>query len=253
MKFDKLEKLLNEYHCLEDGIAVACGGTGGTKDVDAMSERLDELLAIPEVAERIQTEREEVQKRAKAGRLAGDLIFACVDLNVEKVRKSVSEGADVNVASSSWDLRGYTPLHIVYYILDKYKLVDNADAVKKAKDIIRILLGAGADCAIEIQGKPIIEHYRSMPIIFSVFKEAYEQDKKALETFSTAGIDRIGSESPVKAIAGDRFLLRSIAELTMRIPGPFFSSPASAPSASAPPAGASHDDEGSSKKTCVIS
>jgi ankyrin repeat protein len=95
--------------------------------------------------------REQAMQKREGNALAGSLEAAAYMAEVENVRRLISEGANVNTKFSD----GGTPLFsaVARIITER----NHPRLIKRRREVIKVLLEAGADPNVEKKGKNLIE------------------------------------------------------------------------------------------------
>ena len=98
--------------------------------------------------------REQAMQKREGSALAGSLEAAAYMAEVENVRRLISEGANVNTKFSD----GGTPLFsaVARIITER----NHPRLIKRRREVIKVLLEAGADPNVEKKGKNLIETAR---------------------------------------------------------------------------------------------
>ena len=95
--------------------------------------------------------REQAMQKREGNASAGSLEAAAYMAEVENVRRLISEGADVNTKFSD----GGTPL---FSAIERILAERNKrDLIKRRREVIKVLLEAGANPNVEKNGKNLIE------------------------------------------------------------------------------------------------
>ena len=95
--------------------------------------------------------REQAMQKREGGALEGSLEAAAYMAEVENVRRLISEGANVNTKFSD----GGTPLFSAAARIITER--NHPRLIKRRREVIKVLLEAGADPNVEKNGKNLIE------------------------------------------------------------------------------------------------
>lgn len=95
--------------------------------------------------------REQIMQKREGNALAGSLEAAAYMAEVENVRRLISEGANANTKFSD----GGTPLFSAISRIPTER--NQPRLIKRRREVVKILLEAGADPNVEKNGKKLIE------------------------------------------------------------------------------------------------
>ena len=95
--------------------------------------------------------REQAMQKREGNALEGSLEAAAYMAEVENVRRLISEGANVNTKFSG----GGTPLFSAIARIPAER--NKRDLIERRREVIKVLLEAGADPNVEKNGKNLIE------------------------------------------------------------------------------------------------
>ena len=95
--------------------------------------------------------REQAMQKREGSALAGSLEAAAYMAEVENVRRLISEGANVNTKFSD----GGTPLFSAIARIPAER--NKRDLIERRREVIKVLLEAGANPNVEKNGKNLIE------------------------------------------------------------------------------------------------
>ncbi len=95
--------------------------------------------------------RQQIMQKREGNQMAGSLEAAAYMAEVENVRRLISEGADVNTRFTD----GGTPLFSAIARIPTER--NDRRLIERRREVIKILLDAGADPKLEKSGKKLID------------------------------------------------------------------------------------------------